>query len=185
MKARKQEPFFYFAAGDDFAVFIAGVRDETALVPVFMSMRIIVNNNPVSWTDPLCLDCDDCGRECASKTWRMRPMGSSTQTVFLAWGSAEMMVTFECEGDEFRRVDGTLECDCGGVGFDLGYDAVFSLNNRFNAMISGKCPEDLKGQKVGTWTLALPIVSLSGDTIMAGLSLSLGYYECTCEIIIK
>ncbi len=52
MKARKPEPFFYFAAADDFAVFIAGVRDEKTLVPVFMSMWIIVQNNPVMKVDP-------------------------------------------------------------------------------------------------------------------------------------
>lgn len=52
MKTRKPEPFFYFAAGEDFAVFIAGVRAEKALVPVFMSVWIIVQNNPVSLGDP-------------------------------------------------------------------------------------------------------------------------------------
>ena len=52
MRTRKPEPFFYFAAGDDFAVIIVGIRDEKALVPIFMSMRIIVNNNPVDLTDP-------------------------------------------------------------------------------------------------------------------------------------
>ena len=57
MKARKPEPFFYFAAVDDFAIFIGGFRDEKTLVPVFMSMRIIVNNNPVMLNDPFGMVC--------------------------------------------------------------------------------------------------------------------------------